>query len=289
MAGERTEISIPVQPWYKDHCFGGRIILAAVEAILLLAATVKAAYPHIDVRVMQAGRFAKLLEIPPEAARLDAVVELERGEKGEVCARLLTRTQLKTLTRMTTHCELTFAAKSAYDNGVENWTMPPCAGSGMEVTAEEVYRNLVPFGPAYRTLQDRLFLEAESAWGTLWAPELVQSAIHPLGSPFPLDGAMHAACVHGQRLVDFVPFPVGFAERYIAKPTHAGERYRTQVQLHARTAEELVYNIRIFDQKEQVRETIKGLRMRDVSGGRIRPPAWIKNTLKGTNSGAQPS
>jgi len=276
MTGERIEISIPVRPWYKDHCFGGRVILAAVEAMQLLAATVKAAYPQLDVRNMQAGRFAKLLEIPPDAARLDAVVELERGEKGEVCARLLTRTQLKTMTRMTTHCELTFAAEAAHDKGAENGAAGPCTDAGMEVTAEEVYRDLVPFGPAYRTLQDRLFLDAESAWGTLWAPELEQSATHPLGSPFPLDGAMHAACVHGQRLVDFVPFPVGFAERQITKPTRAGERYRTQVHLHARTAEELVYNLRIFDQEEQVRETIKGLRMRDVSGGRIKPPAWIQ-------------
>ncbi len=288
MAGERTEISIPVQPWYKDHCFGGRVILAAVEAMQLLAATVKAAYPDLDVRNMQAGRFAKLLEIPPEAARLDAVVELEKGEKGEVRARLLTRTQLKTLSRMTTHCELTFAAEAAHDNGTENGAAGPCTDSGMEVSAEAVYRHLVPFGPAYRTLQDRLFLDAVSAWGTLWAPELEQAPPHPLGSPFPLDGAMHAACVHGQRLVDFVPFPMGFAERYIAKPTRAGERYRTQVHLHACTAEELVYNLWIFDQAEQVRETIKGLRMRDVSGGRIRPPAWIKETLKGANGGVRP-
>jgi hypothetical protein len=289
MAGERIEISIPVRPWYKDHCFGGRVILAAVEAMQLLAATVKAAYPDLDVRYMHTGRFAKLLEIPPEASRLDAAVELEKGGKGEVCARLLTRTQLKTLTRMTTHCELTFAAEAAHDKGAENGAAGPCTGFGMEVSAEEVYRDLVPFGPAYRTLQDRLFLEAESAWGTLGAPELEHSPTEPLGSPFPFDGAMHAACVHGQRLVDFVPFPVGFAERHIPKPTRPGERYRTQVQLLARTTEELVYNLRISDQTEQVRETIRGLRMRDVSGGRIRPPVWIKNTIKGTNSGAQTS
>ncbi len=276
MAGERTEISIPVRPWYKDHCFGGRVILAAVEAMQLLAATVKAVYPHLDVRNMQAGRFAKLLEIPPDAARLDAVVELERGEKGEVCARLLTRTQLKTLARMTTHCELTFAAEAAHAKGAEKGAAGPCTGAGMEVSAEEVYRELVPFGPAYRTLHDRLFLEVESAWGTLWAPELEQSATHPLGSPFPLDGAMHAACVHGQRLVDFIPFPVGFAERHIAKPTRPGDRYHIQARLQARTEDELMYEICIFDELEQMRETVKGLRMRDVSHGRIKPPAWFK-------------
>jgi hypothetical protein len=281
MAGERTEISIPVRPWYKDHCFGGRVILAAVEAMQLLAATVKAAYPQLDVRNMQTGRFAKLLDIPPDAARLDAVVELERGEKGEICARLLTRTQLKTLTRMTTHCELTFAAEAAHDKGAENGAAGPCAGAGMEVSAEEVYRDLVPFGPAFRTLQDRLFLDAESAWGTLLAPELEQSPIHPLGSPCQREGAMHAACVHGQRLVDFVPFPVGFAIRHIVKPTRAGERYRTRVVLRERTTDELCYDVCIFDLKGQVRETMSGLRMRDVSHGRIRPPAWIKETPKG--------
>jgi len=276
MASERREIVIPVRPWFRDHCFDGRIVLAAVEAMQLLAVTVQAAYPHREVGGMRSGRFARLLAISPEATGIDALVELERGEHGGIRARLLTRAQGKVMTRLVSHCELTFAADLNLDNGLDNGAIAPCAHAAMDLAAAQVYRELVLFGPAYRTLQDRLVLHADSAWGTVLAPAMDFSPAGPLGSPFPLDGAMHAACVHGQRLVDFVPFPVGFASRCVVKPTHAGERYRVQVQLQARTEDELLYDLCIFDQEEQVRETVRGLRMRDVSHGRIRPPAWIR-------------
>lgn len=276
MAGERRAIGIPVRPWFRDHRFGGRIVLAAVEAMQLLAVTVRDVYPHLDVRVMRDGRFAKLLEIPAEITVIDALVELESMENDAIHARLLTRTHGKVMTRLVTHCELTFGADLDTDKGMGHWAIGACFESTMDVSAEQVYQELVPFGPAYRTLQGRLALSADAAWGTLLAPEWGHSPAEPLGSPFPLDGAMHAACVHGQRLIDFVPFPVGFASRRIVKPTRAGERYRTQARLHARTEEELVYDLSIVDQENQVRETVRGLRMRDVSQGRIRPPAWIK-------------
>lgn len=276
MAGERRAIGIPVWPWFRDHRFGGRIVLAAVEAMQLLAVTVREVYPHLEVRGMRDGRFAKLLEIPAEATVIDALVELEHEEHGGVLARLLTRTHGKVMTRLVTHCELTFGADLDSDMGMSHWAIGACSESTMDVSAEQVYQELVPFGPAYRTLQDRLALSADTAWGTLLAPELGPVPAEPLGSPFPLDGAMHAACVHGQRLVDFVPFPVGFASRRIVKPTRAGERYCTQARLQARTTDELIYDLSLFDQAKQLRETVRGLRMRDVSQGRIRPPAWIK-------------
>lgn len=284
MTGERREIAIPVRPWFRDHCFGGRIVLAAVEAMQLLAVTVQAAHPQLEVGGMRDGRFAKLLEVPPEAVAIDALVELEHSENGEIRARLLTRTHGKAMTRLVSHCELTFAVAAVSCVGMAKWTSEPCSEAAMIVSAEQVYQELVPFGPAYRTLQDRLVLSADSAWGTLLVPELSPAPAEPLGSPFPLDGAMHAACVHGQRLVDFVPFPVGFAARRIVKPTRAGERYRTLVRLQARTEDELLYDLCIVDEQEQVRETVRGLRMRDVSHGRIKPPAWIREIPKEGNA-----
>lgn len=288
MAGERREISIPVRPWFPDHRFGGRTILAAVEAMQTVAATVKAAHPSLDTRRMQAGRFAKLLGISPEATVLEAVVEMEQGENGGIRARLLTRSRGTVMTRLVTHCELTFAADTTLEAGMDNWPAEPCPDAAMVVSAEQVYRHLVPFGPAYRTLRDRLVLDEQSAWGTLLACEEVPAAAGPLGSPFPLDGAMHLACVHGQRLVDFVPFPVGFAAREIRSATRPGERYRTQARLRSRAKDELVYDLRICDQAEQVRELVSGLRMRDVSGGRIRPPAWIGSMRTGVGTEAEP-
>jgi len=284
MASIRQEVQIPIRPWHRDHRFDGRIIFAAVEAMGLLAATVQAADPTMDVRTMAQGRFARFLEIPMAATGLDVLVEVEQGQNNGICARLLTKKKLQTMTRMTMHCEVYFGG--APQHCLE--TAPPSPATPLlTINAQQVYQDLVPFGPAYRTLQDQLFLAADSAWGTVRAPELPQSSMASIGSPFPLDGAMHAACVHGQRLVDFVPFPVGFAVRNIIMPTRSGERYRTRIQLHVQARDELVYDLWIIDQAGQIRETVTELRMRDVSGGRIRPPAWIRKGPDGENEGTR--
>lgn len=285
MASLRQTVQIPIRPWHRDHRFDGRVIFAAVEAMCLLAATVQAAYPTVDVRIMEQGRFARFLEIPAAATGLDALIEVEQGQNNEVCARLLTKKQLQTMTRMTTHCEVYFGGATR-QRCLETAPSVPSAPL-LTINAQQVYQDLVPFGPAYRTLQDQLFLAADFAWGTVRAPELPQPSAASIGSPFPLDGAMHAACVHGQRLVDFVPFPVGFAARHITVPTRPGEQYRTRIQLHAQARDELVYDLWIIDQAGQIRETVTELRMRDVSGGRIRPPAWIRKGPDGENKGTR--
>ena len=77
-------------------------------------------------------------------------------------------------------------------------------------------------------------------------------------------------------LADFVPFPVAIAHRWIIEPTRAGERYRTQVRLREQTTEVLLYDLEITGVDGRLRERITGLRMRDVSAGRIRPPGWVK-------------
>jgi hypothetical protein len=276
MFSKRWNIAIPIRSWFSDHHFAGRTVLAAVEAMQILAMTVQVEYPYLDVRRIRDGRFAKLLEIPPTATVIDALVELVHGENGVVCVRLLTKAHGKAMTRLVAHCEMTFAADAVPDAEWKTWADEPCTDATLIVSAARVYQELVPFGPAYRTVQDRLFLHADAAWGSLLAPELEHPQTEPLGSPFPLDGAMHVACVHGQRLVDFVPFPVSFIARRIVKPTRAGERYRVQALLQACGEDELLYDLCILDEQEQVRETVRGLRMRDVSRGRIKPPAWIK-------------
>ena len=276
MTSEIKKITLPVRPWFADHHFAGRIVLAAVEAMQFLALTAQAAHPHLEATKIGEARFAKLLEIPPDATEIEVLVELEHRENGEISARLLTRVEGKVMARLITHCHLTFAADAPFGLEGEKWTTEPWPEATMTVSAAQVYQELVPFGPAYRTLQDRLILHADAVWGTLLAPEPGHVPAGPLGSPFPLDGAMHAVCVHGQGLVDFVPFPVGFAARQIVKPTRAGEWYRVQGLLQERAEDELRYDLCILDGQEQVRETVRGLRMRDVSQGRIKPPAWIK-------------
>ncbi|MCW5207381.1 polyketide synthase dehydratase domain-containing protein, partial [Desulfobulbus sp. US2] len=128
---------------------------------------------------------------------------------------------------------------------------------------------LVLFGPHYQTLQETLYVSEDSAWGSLKAPSLpsIHAVQEQLGSPFPLDGAMHAACVLGQQQVDFAPFPVGIDQRVVLRPTQSGGEYLTKVSVVALSDKELVFDLLIFDGEGVVYEAVKGLRMRDVRGG----------------------
>lgn len=278
MTPQRFTVQVPLPPWLKDHRFNGRVVLPAVAAMELLAARVCAIYPSADICAMTRARFLKFLEIPPETTRIDVQVELEREETGSVLARLVTRNQRATMTRMIQHCELFFATGSPAPAITADPATPSPADGTLNFSAEQIYNELVPFGPAFRTLQDQLVLTENTARGIVLAPDLPTTTASPalLGSPFPLDGAMHAACVHGQFQVDFVPFPVGFAVRTIIHPTQAGERYHVQAHLRALSTDELIYDLKILDEEKRVREQVTGLRMRDVSGGRIRPPAWTR-------------
>ena len=268
-------LRLAVQPWFKDHCFDGRIILPAVEAMATLAGVVRQHRPGVELWTMTAGRFVRLLEIAPGQERIEAEVELEEGEKG-LTARLLTRRRTTAMARLLAHCELCFGAAN---NGRDPGTMPPpLTGPFWQVDARRIYAELVPFGSAYRSLQGMVRLGREGAEGTLLAPTLVGEDADggPLGSPFPLDGAMHAACVHGQGLVDFIPFPVGFDRRRILAPTRPGGSYWLSARLCRRKPDQLVYDVLLTGTGGRVYERIEGLVMRDVSGGRIKPPAWIR-------------
>jgi hypothetical protein len=274
-ATEGVAMRLKVPLWFRDHCFNDRVILPAVEGIRLLAAAVQVPHPAANVQAMEEAKFSKFLEIPPDQDEIDIQVDVCAMADGRVRARLLTRKQLKTMTRLTGHCELLFGCCSAVDPGPEQ----PISDTNptAQVSAERIYHELVPFGPTYRTLRGQVRLGQDWALGRLRTPDLPLS-FPPIGSPFAFDGAMHAACVHGQRSVDFVPFPVGFATRIITLPTLPDEKYLVRADLRSLAAEELVYDLMILDESERIRETILGLRMRDVTGGRIKPPAWIRAT-----------
>ena len=274
----RAPVAIPVQPWFADHCFNGKVVLPAVETMLLLAAGVAESHPEIDILVMDNGRFARFLEIPAGSTSVAALIEYRKNENGSIHAKLLSRRQFKVVTRLQEHGEILFSPVQEKRKHVAELAPEALPDSETRIPAAQVYRELVPFGPSYHTLQGTLHLSAQGAWGRLKAPALCtpDSVRDIIGSPFPLDGAFHAACVLGQRSADFVPFPVGFSRRIIIRPTQPGGSYRTRVKLISLTREELVCDLNIFDEKGQVYESVTGVRMRDVSGGRIKPPDWMK-------------
>ncbi len=268
MKGDRRPCALPVQPWFSDHAVGGKIVLPAVETMLFLAARCRAAHPDINVRIMEDVRFGKFLEIPQGAASMAVLVESASAGDGRVQAKLLSHTRIGTMARIKEHGEIFFPRATA------PWPPPPDIDPApptdplTEIAAERLYRHLVPFGPAYQTLQGSLYLTGQSAWGTVRTPDLPPSEpIEALaGSPFPLDGALHAACVLGQQAVPFVPFPVGFTRRVIHRPTRPGQKYLTRVTMIARTQAELLFDLDIFTHAGQLYESVRGVRMRDVAG-----------------------
>lgn len=268
MSGKRIPCTIGVQPWFHDHSVGGRIVLPAVETMLLLAARCVAAHPEIDIGIMENARFGKFLEIPPAAASVTALVECAAGAGGRVQAKLLSHMQFKAMARIKEHGEIFFSPRATTAGQPPPNTDPaPPRQPTAAVDAGRLYRELVPFGPRYQTLQGSLSLTASEAWGRLQAPELpfIDPVQDVIGSPFPLDGALHAACVLGQRAAGFVPFPVGFDRRMIIRPTQPGGRYLTRVTLLAPSRDELVFDLALFNDDGQLYETVTGLRMRDVS------------------------
>ena len=103
MSDERFPVTIPVQPWFKDHFFGGRVVFPAVETMLLLATRVLAVHPEIDIRIMENVRFAKFLELPEGATSIPALIEYSTVTDGRVQIKLLSRIQFKTLSRIKEH------------------------------------------------------------------------------------------------------------------------------------------------------------------------------------------
>ncbi|MCP3887980.1 MAG: hypothetical protein GY702_03785 [Desulfobulbaceae bacterium] len=272
MGDGRFPVIIPVQPWFGDHHLGGRVILAAVETMLLLASKTVELFPKMEIRVMEDVFFAKFCEIPFGTKELATLVELAQASE-RIEAKLLSRVQFKTMSRLKEHGAVSFFSveniELAEPVQQPTWATPS-AEHDMEIKAETLYRDLVPFGPSYQTLQGSLFLSKDMAWGIVKASDVdfVDPVQNILGSPFPLDGAMHAACVLGQQLVDFSPFPVGFKRRTVFRPTQPGSHYQIMVRLisdMAEETEELVFDLDIYREKD-IYEQVTGLRMRNVGG-----------------------
>ncbi len=264
----RTDITIPVQPWFKDHCFGGKVVLPAVETMQLLAEKVAENHPGCPIHCMEDATFAKFLVVPEGAASVEAMIELVEPTSDRLYAKLLSRVRIRKMTRVIEHGSVGFCLQQREKPSLKPLDFLYEEKGWREVSAEYIYSELVPFGSAYQTLQGNLYLSDGCARGTLEAPDfpLSDQSKNSLGSPFPLDGALHGACVLGQQSVDFIPFPVGFEKRIVHKPTCPGGRYTTCIHQKGCQQDELIFDIGIFDREKELCESVYGVRMRDVSG-----------------------
>jgi len=271
-------LSIPINPWLFDHQFEGTAILPAVEMLQHLARAAQSHFPTAPVTFMQHASFDRFLRIEPACTVIEACCSLVMEEKGFIRATLTTVAKLKstTATRITQHATVCFSAAAPL-------VIEPPAGSldalhipGFEIPAHRLYADLVPFGPAFQSVQDRVTLTESAASARVYAADH-RGASGPLGSPFPLDGSLHAACAWAQRYCGIVAFPIGFDERVLVQPIAPGETIICSVipvTLHAGV---IRFDIWLHDQEGGLREMVKGVAMKDVSGGRMTPPAWVRS------------
>jgi len=280
----RLPVEIPVHPHFFDHHFEGQAVLPAVEAMQILAKAVNQFQPDLPVATMLQGRFEKFLYIPTGCPEIDAFVEIEKFSSGDVRALLLTkiRSGKSAITRSMVHAAVYFPRKQ------DGSPAPPLdlhvflEGICVEVLPERIYRDLVPFGSSYRNITAPLYISENGAIARITAPAYPdrQGGGGILGSPFTLDAAFHAACVWAQCYQDTVAFPVGFERRSVYHPTLPGHEYFARVMPLRADSNLLISDIWIYDQEGTLCESVSGVHMRDVSAGRVTPPAWIKKAGK---------
>jgi hypothetical protein len=302
----KIPLSIVIPDYLRDHRYEGRVVLPAADALQILAKSFPEDLPRCDPLLQEGGEFAHLLHVDPEADTLNVFHEIAISPDGSRQSRLTTlrlgrQTQLN---RRITHVSVTFSPSADKAAGRENgsaggsgeaiptafsWKRDDKSWYGAEsddggaaglkgpiftFSGESLYTDLVPFGPAYHNVVNEIALTETGARAYVSGGDFPE-AVGPLGSPFPFDAALHVACAWGQRYRNVVAFPIGFDRREILLPTYAGGTYLCRLfPLHDEGAA-LRFNVRLFGNDHRPVEVIRGLKMRDISGGRLKPPAWV--------------
>ncbi|MBN1496386.1 MAG: polyketide synthase dehydratase domain-containing protein [Spirochaetes bacterium] len=274
----RAPITIRIHDYLRDHLFRDSAVFPAVEAMSVLAASASSRHTGLDVRRIGNARFLRFLDLPPGVTSLEAAFEAVSGTDGSVTASLLTvkKSGKTTITRKLEHAFCTFGVSA------ELPPTPPLDASlaldGICVSPEHerIYRDLVPFGPAFQNIRS-LHVTRSGALAMVSGGAPVAHD-GPLGSPFPLDASFHAACVWGQRFGGIVGFPVEFGLRIIHNRTQPGTDYIARIFPTGTDKETLLFDIFIYNEDGLLHEEVRGLAMRDVSGKTILPPVWIADS-----------
>lgn len=264
-----------------DHHFQGKPVLPAVEAMEALARFVKETYPRLRVDHLIDANFEKFLFLEPHTDQIDAFVNVESLGDGRLQATLLTRTKSPkaAFTRTKIHVRLTFDPSPPLQHRLPLDTAAALKGVCTMVPPEKIYQELVPFGPTFRNIQSPLYISPDGAIARIQTPGKgyhTANGNSRLGSGYALDAAFHAACVWAQHFKGIVAFPVAVDRRTIVHPTHPAKTYIGRIIPKTISDTLLIFDIFLFGENGLVCEIAEGVRMRDVSGGRLQPPDWIR-------------
>jgi hypothetical protein len=273
-------LAITIQPWLLDHRFEGVAIFPAAEMLQHMARAVQTHSPGAPVTCLQRASFSRFLLIEPSCTIIELFCNLSIAAGGVIRTTFTTAAKVGSgaVTRMKDHATVFFAPTASPVIGLSAEALAALHIPGFEIPARLLYGELIPFGPAFQSVHEKVVLTESAAVARVCAHPL-PGAMGPLGSPFPFDGSLHAACAWAQRYCGIVAFPVGFDGRMIVQPITPGETVNCTaipVSVHEGV---IKFDIWLFDQDGTVREMVKGVAMKDVSRGRMTPPAWMRSDL----------
>ncbi|WP_319521492.1 4'-phosphopantetheinyl transferase superfamily protein [uncultured Desulfosarcina sp.] len=274
MKAEAFPISVHPPPFFRDHHVQDRPVLPAVEAMEQLAADTCGRFPETDGRCLSDLRFDRFLHLD-EPTPVAATNRVGKNDDGSLRAALTTRIQSKKtgIGRSLEHASLTVGQARSMDKALSLEVAASLAGVCTTVTPERIYADMVPFGPAYRNICSDLLLSADGALARVRSPQPPDPRGNLyLGSPYVLDAAFHAACVWCQRYLDNVAFPVSIDQRTVFRPTRLEAVYTARIVPVQTEKEPFLFDTFIYDDNAGLCESAIGVGMRDVSGGRTRPP-----------------
>ncbi len=106
----RLPVDIAIHPYLLDHRFEGKAVFPAVEAMLVLAQSVKGFVPDTDITAMTEARFDKFLYIQRGTTQIAAFCNIAIFENGDITAVLQTKNTSgkTTITRIKEHVTLCF-------------------------------------------------------------------------------------------------------------------------------------------------------------------------------------
>lgn len=278
---DRNAVTLTLHNHLADHHFMGTPVLPAVESMEILAAEALSVDANTPIRQLADVEFKKFLPLDLTRETMEAYAQLDPAGDRRIRAALVTRTRsAKTrITRTKDHACMTFGSAADHSSATPLDIAAAPEGICKTVDADTIYRELVPFGPAYRNIAAPVRLTDDGALALIQCPDLpCTSRTSHLGSPFALDAAFHAACVWGQHQVHVVAFPVAVDRRRILRPTTANGTYYGRILPIQTGPDMLVFDIWLLDPRGRICEVAQGVRMRDVSGGRLKPPPWIRRT-----------
>ncbi|SEM45089.1 Polyketide synthase dehydratase [Syntrophus gentianae] len=277
-------LEIPLFPSMRDHAFDGKVMFSAAELLSLTAVQVALNFPALKNIEQVEALFSRFLLLPPEERKaLPVLMEVEMQTEGGITARLLSRFQSRSgaISRLREHFRVRFQkgnptdlSPPAFDQASE------LAGEILDIPAERIYEELIPFGPSYRNIRGPLRLNSQGAVALLAVDNHSFPDPYPdwfPGVPLIADAAFQAACIWGQRYAGRVVFPVGFRRRCFRKDLQSEGSYLCRVYPVDTTGDMLVFDLWIYERGGILCEAILGLQMKDVTAGRIKPPLWVQD------------